>query len=77
MAAIKASPLAKKIAAEKGINISQIQGSGDGGRIIKSDIDNYKPAAAAKQNQVLQRWQASATSAGQVSFDEVPVYTNA
>jgi pyruvate dehydrogenase E2 component (dihydrolipoamide acetyltransferase) len=44
---IKASPLARKLAAEKGIDISKISGSGDGGRIIKSDIDNYKPAAAS------------------------------
>ncbi|QNA43776.1 2-oxo acid dehydrogenase subunit E2 [Lacibacter sediminis] len=44
---LKASPLAKKIAAEKGIDLHAVQGSGDGGRIIKADIDNYKPAAAA------------------------------
>ncbi len=43
---IKASPLAKKIAAEKGIDLKAVQGSGDGGRIIKADIDNYTPAAA-------------------------------
>jgi len=42
---IKASPLAKKIAAEKGINLQQVKGSGDGGRIIKADIDQYKPSA--------------------------------
>lgn len=40
---VKASPLAKKLAAEKGINLSQVQGSGDNGRITKSDIDNFKP----------------------------------
>jgi pyruvate dehydrogenase E2 component (dihydrolipoamide acetyltransferase) len=43
---IKASPLAKKLAADKGIDISKIQGSGDGGRIVKKDVDEYKPAAA-------------------------------
>jgi pyruvate dehydrogenase E2 component (dihydrolipoamide acetyltransferase) len=43
---IKASPLAKKLAADKGIDISQVQGSGDGGRIIKKDVDSYVPAAA-------------------------------
>ncbi|MFT3845351.1 MAG: 2-oxo acid dehydrogenase subunit E2 [Lacibacter sp.] len=43
---VKASPLAKKIAAEKGIDLKAVQGSGDGGRIIKADIDNYTPAAA-------------------------------
>ncbi len=41
------SPLAKKIAQEKGINLSQIKGSGEQGRIIKRDIDNYNPAAAS------------------------------
>ncbi|MBL7739514.1 MAG: pyruvate dehydrogenase complex dihydrolipoamide acetyltransferase [Chitinophagaceae bacterium] len=42
---VKASPLAKKLAAEKGIDISKMSGSGDGGRIVKADIDNYTPAA--------------------------------
>lgn len=46
---VKASPLAKKLAAEKGIDITAINGSGDGGRITKSDIDNYKGAPATKQ----------------------------
>jgi pyruvate dehydrogenase E2 component (dihydrolipoamide acetyltransferase) len=43
---IKASPLAKKIAADKGIDLHAVQGSGDGGRIIKADVDNFKPSAA-------------------------------
>jgi pyruvate dehydrogenase E2 component (dihydrolipoamide acetyltransferase) len=41
------SPLAKKIAEEKGINISQVKGSGENGRIVKSDIENFKPTAAS------------------------------
>lgn len=44
---IKASPLAKKIAAEKGIDLAGVNGSGDNGRITKKDIDNYVPAAAS------------------------------
>jgi pyruvate dehydrogenase E2 component (dihydrolipoamide acetyltransferase) len=36
------SPLAKKIADEKGINIHQLKGSGENGRIVKSDVENYK-----------------------------------
>jgi pyruvate dehydrogenase E2 component (dihydrolipoamide acetyltransferase) len=44
---VKASPLAKKLAQEKGIDIAAIAGSGDGGRIIKKDVDNYTPAAKA------------------------------
>ena len=39
---IKASPLAKKLAADKGINLTQVNGSGDNGRITKKDIDSYK-----------------------------------
>lgn len=44
---IKASPLAKKIAAEKGIDLATIQGSGPGGRIVRDDVENVKPGAAA------------------------------
>ena len=40
-----ASPLAKKIAQEKGISLEQVKGSGDGGRIIKRDIENFKASA--------------------------------
>jgi pyruvate dehydrogenase E2 component (dihydrolipoamide acetyltransferase) len=42
---IFASPLAKKIAADKGINIANVAGSGENGRIIKKDVENYIPAA--------------------------------
>jgi pyruvate dehydrogenase E2 component (dihydrolipoamide acetyltransferase) len=42
---LKASPLAKKLAKDKGYDISKIQGSGELGRITKSDVENYKPAA--------------------------------
>ena len=38
------SPLAKKLANEKGIDISAVKGSGDNGRIIKRDIDSFKPS---------------------------------
>ncbi len=49
---IKASPLAKKLAADKGIDLSKIQGSGDGGRIIKKDVDAYKPSLAQPQEEI-------------------------
>lgn len=42
---IFASPLAKKIAEEKGIDLKYVKGSGDNGRITKQDIDSYKPSA--------------------------------
>ncbi|XZF16089.1 pyruvate dehydrogenase complex dihydrolipoamide acetyltransferase [Chitinophagaceae bacterium MMS25-I14] len=51
---LKASPLAKKMAEDKGIDLSQVKGSGDNGRIVKRDVDNFKaapqqPAAAPQQ----------------------------
>jgi pyruvate dehydrogenase E2 component (dihydrolipoamide acetyltransferase) len=42
------SPLAKKIAEEKGINLSQVSGSGENGRIIKSDVENFTPSATTQ-----------------------------
>lgn len=42
---IKASPLAKKIATEKGIDLSGVSGTGPEGRIVKKDVENYTPAA--------------------------------
>lgn len=43
---LKASPLAKKIAEEKGIDIRAVKGSGDDGRIIKRDVENFKETGA-------------------------------
>lgn len=57
------SPLAKKIASEKGINLSQIKGSGENGRIIKSDVENYTPLAQT----------ATSSNSPQESFDELPI----
>lgn len=42
---VKASPLAKKLAEDKGVNIQAIKGTGDNGRIIKRDVDGYTPPA--------------------------------
>lgn len=42
---VKASPVARKIAEEKGIDLRRVQGTGPGGRIVKADVENYKPAA--------------------------------
>lgn len=73
---VKASPLAKKLAAEKGIDLKLVHGTGDGGRIIKSDVDNFKPAEAKTQRgggSEAPRGSVSSTPAGQVSFDEFPV----
>ena len=46
---ILASPLAKKIASDKGIQLNQVKGSGENGRIVKSDIENFTPSTAAQQ----------------------------
>ncbi len=43
---LKASPLAKKLAQEKGVDLKMVAGSGDGGRIIKNDVVNFVPSAA-------------------------------
>ena len=57
------SPLARKIAEEKGINLNDLKGSGENGRIIKSDIENYKPQEAKPATQAA----PAAASAGQTS----------
>lgn len=44
---VKISPIARNMAEDKGIDINQVQGSGPGGRIVKSDIENYTPSADA------------------------------
>jgi len=44
---IFASPLAKQIAKEKGINLANVKGTGDNGRITKSDVENFTPSAVA------------------------------
>lgn len=72
---VKASPLARKLAREKGIDLSQVKGSGDGGRITKSDIDQFTPAPAG--NAAASAAPAPATVAlpavaGQEGFTDIP-----
>ncbi|WDF69319.1 2-oxo acid dehydrogenase subunit E2 [Sphingobacterium oryzagri] len=45
---VKASPLARKIAKEKGIKLSEVKGSADGGRIVKKDVEGFVPAEKAE-----------------------------
>lgn len=59
------SPLAKKMAHEKGINLSQVQGSGENGRIIKRDVENFVPSASSTISV------AKFVASGQEDFDEV------
>lgn len=73
---IKASPLAKKMAEEKGLDISKIQGSGDGGRITKKDVDGFKEPATNNQQPTTDKPTASApafTANGQESHTDVPL----
>lgn len=69
---VKASPLAKKLAKDKGYDIAQITGTGENGRITKSDVENYKPGAAPTKGE-----QAASIAlpkvVGQESFEEVAV----
>ncbi|GGG28745.1 dihydrolipoamide acetyltransferase component of pyruvate dehydrogenase complex [Dokdonia pacifica] len=64
---IFASPLAKKIAEDKGINLAQVKGSGENGRIIKSDVENFTPSAASAGASV-----QPFVATGEESFEEVP-----
>ena len=60
------SPLAKKLAEEKGINLSQVKGSGENGRIIKRDIENFTPSTSATASV------GKFVPSGQEDFDELP-----
>ncbi|TQD34355.1 pyruvate dehydrogenase complex dihydrolipoamide acetyltransferase [Haloflavibacter putidus] len=79
---IFASPLAKKMAQEKNIDLTNVKGSGENGRIVKKDIENYQPSQkpAAKKEQPTKAPQAEKpassavevfTPAGEESFEEV------
>ncbi len=71
---IKASPLAKKLAAEKGIDIKKVSGSGDGGRITKKDIDSYSPSAAPAGATPVQTAAVPAfTATGQEGHTDIPL----
>ncbi|MFC4636216.1 pyruvate dehydrogenase complex dihydrolipoamide acetyltransferase [Dokdonia ponticola] len=63
---IFASPLAKKIAEEKGINLAQVKGSGENGRIVKADVENFTPSAATAGGA------APFVATGEESSEEVP-----
>jgi pyruvate dehydrogenase E2 component (dihydrolipoamide acetyltransferase) len=63
---VKASPLAKRLASEKGIDLTRISGSGDGGRVVKRDIQWYKPG-----NEVISR--VAINGITEERFEELPV----
>lgn len=66
---IFASPLARRIAADKGIELAQVKGSGPRGRIVKSDVENFKGAPQAQPSSVT--YSQSSTDA---EFDKLNVY---
>ncbi|MFV8341332.1 pyruvate dehydrogenase complex dihydrolipoamide acetyltransferase [Flavobacterium sp. XS2P39] len=73
---ILASPLAKKIASDKGIQLTQVSGSGENGRIVKSDIENFTPKAAPAPTAAPAKTETVATAkpfvpAGEVFTEEI------
>jgi pyruvate dehydrogenase E2 component (dihydrolipoamide acetyltransferase) len=69
---IFASPLAKKIAKEKGIDLKYVQGTGEHGRITRTDLENYKPASNTS-NTARAAAPRNTNFIGQVSFVDTPV----
>jgi pyruvate dehydrogenase E2 component (dihydrolipoamide acetyltransferase) len=70
---IKASPLAKRLAAAQGINLQSIEGSGPGGRIVKADLDGAKPGAAPAPSAPAAQPAAPAPAPAPVAVsDEIP-----
>ena len=84
---VKASPLARKIAKDKGITLTAVKGSGDGGRIIKKDVEEYKPVATVSSSSTAEKSPAIASAtapqakpavslpvfSGEEKFSEKPV----
>jgi len=75
---IKASPLAKRLAAEKGIELSKVHGTGDGGRITKEDIENFRESRVeSRESGGVKQAEAPkyipAAPVGEESFEEFPI----
>ncbi|MXV49579.1 pyruvate dehydrogenase complex dihydrolipoamide acetyltransferase [Pedobacter sp. HMF7647] len=78
---VKASPLAKKIAKDKGINLSDVQGSAEGGRIVKKDVEGFTPSTKQVAEAAPKAAQPSAASQsvtipqyiGEEKYTEKPV----
>jgi pyruvate dehydrogenase E2 component (dihydrolipoamide acetyltransferase) len=75
---IFASPLAKKIAKDKGINLSEVKGTGENGRIVKRDVENYTPSSTPSEipTTVSKPEESSApltayTPVGEESFEDI------
>jgi pyruvate dehydrogenase E2 component (dihydrolipoamide acetyltransferase) len=69
---LKASPLAKKIAKEKGVDLKTLHGSGDGGRIIKADIDSYKESVVQSSESGVKPVSIPIFNSGEEGFTDIP-----
>ena len=69
----KASPLARRMAREKGLDLSQVHGSGPGGRIVKADVERVEPGAstAAPTPSPAAVSEAPETAKGQTTYQEL------
>jgi pyruvate dehydrogenase E2 component (dihydrolipoamide acetyltransferase) len=72
---VKASPLARKIAKDKGINLNDVKGSADGGRIIKKDVEEYTPSAKPAAAPATESAPASAPAAAAKAPIVLPTFT--
>ena len=70
---VKASPLAKALAKDKGINIAEVKGSGENGRVVKSDIDNFVPPAKPTPAPEKAASAAPVVASGVESYEEIPL----
>jgi len=72
---IKASPLARKIAKDKGIDLNSIKGSAEGGRIVKKDVEEFNPATAAKPAAASAPAESAPASAPAAKAVTIPTFT--
>jgi pyruvate dehydrogenase E2 component (dihydrolipoamide acetyltransferase) len=81
-ARLKASPLARRIAKEKGIDINQVKGSAEGGRIVKKDVEGFTPSTKEVEKAAAAQVEAKPAQApvaaipqfiGEEKFTEKPV----
>lgn len=70
---LKISPLARKIAEEKGIDLNALKGSGDEGRIVKRDVDEYKPTEQKAEGKTAAAPIQLPKVVGEESYEEVTV----
>ncbi|MCJ8208229.1 2-oxo acid dehydrogenase subunit E2 [Mucilaginibacter sp. RS28] len=69
---VKASPLARKIAKEKGINLNDVKGSAEGGRIVKKDVEGFTPSAKSASTADVQAEEATSAKAKEGAAKAAP-----